>query len=99
MLTKDGTIYRDELGPWSEACGYRDYCLIVEINRGRTIERFELRFSKEDALTIASRILEQNDLAWSNARPCDAEPGEQRPAWIMPFPTRQPLRIEKTPQE
>ena len=72
---------------WSEAPGYRDATFTVEIN-GREVD---LQFSKWDAIAIASRILQINDLAWDGHEPIDVERGEKRPAWVVPFGTRLPL--------
>lgn len=93
MLTTDGYIRTDRLLNESCAPGYRTYTLIVEIDRGTQKERCELEFSKEDALRIATRILEINDLAWCRDKPIDAEPSERKPDWIVPHGTREPLRI------
>ena len=85
MTLEDGIILMDKLKTVGNAPGYREVSIEVEVDRGGSTETLELNFSKDDAYTLMSSILDAQILAWKNSEgPIDIEAGETKPNLLIP---------------
>lgn len=84
MITSDGSLVPDRILTVSNAPGYRDITITMELHRGTLREEVRIVLPPADALLLLGELVQIQRAAWANGRrPLDVAPGELRPTNLI----------------
>jgi hypothetical protein len=83
-MTTNGVHYEDSLITVSNAPGYRDVGIELQLmNDQGTYQKIEVRLDAADSQALLAELLSVHRLAWRGGKPIDVRPGEVRPVDLI----------------